>query len=408
MSARGGGRVHVSSLVVTGVGRLTTHDPDLPTDGPLSVVCDGGHVAWIGQGDPPEQAADVRIDAGGRCVIPGFVDSHTHLVFAGDRLAECTARLRGRPYAAGGIATTVAATRAADVATLAGTVDRLAAEALDGGTTTLEIKSGYGLTVDDEARLLEIAGRVDDADVTFLGAHVVPAEHAHDPDGYVDLVRGPMLDRCAPLARWCDVFCEDGAFDADQSRAVLEAGLAHGLGPRVHANQLGHGPGVRLGVELGAAAVDHCTFLDAADIDALAASPTVATLLPAVEFSTLSPPAPARRLADAGATIALASDCNPGSCYTTSMAFVVALACQRYGLTPDEAVRAATLGGARALGRDDVGHLAVGAVADLVVLDAPDAGYLAYRPGLAQVHAVVRRGEVVRRGAALSAPAPAS
>jgi len=386
----------MSSLVVTGIGRLTTHDPTLPAQGPLSLACDDGRVVWVGQGDPPEQAADVRVDVGGRCVIPGFVDSHTHLVFAGDRLAEFTARLAGRPYAAGGITTTVAATRAADRTTLEGTVHRLSAEAVDGGTTTLEIKSGYGLTVDDEHRLLEVAGQVDGADVTFLGAHVVPPAHAADPDGYVDLVCGPMLDRCAPLAHWCDVFCEDGAFDVDQSRAVLEAGRAHGLGLRVHANQLGPGPGVRLGVEMGAAAVDHCTFLDDADVAALAGSPTVATLLPAVEFSTHSPPAPARTLLDAGAHVALASDCNPGSSYTTSMAFVVALACQRYGLTPDEAVRAATLGGARALGRDDVGHLAIGATADMVVLDAPDPGYLAYRPGLAQVQAVVRRGQVVR------------
>jgi imidazolonepropionase len=386
----------VRSLALTGIGRLTSHDPALPTRGPLSLVCAGGRVAWIGRGGPPDQAADVALDVGGRCVIPGFVDSHTHLVFAGDRLAEFTARLAGRPYAAGGIATTVAATRAADRGTLARTVDRLVDEALDGGTTTLEVKSGYGLTVEDEARLLEVAGRVDDADVTFLGAHVVPAAFADDPDAYVDLVCGPMLDRCAPLARWCDVFCEVGAFDPDQSRAVLEAGRARGLGLRVHANQLGPGAGVRLGVTLGAAAVDHCTHLDAEDVAALAGSSTVATLLPAVEFSTRTPPAPARSLLDAGVEVALATDCNPGSSYTTSMALVVALACQRYGITPDEAVRAATLGGARALRRDDVGHLAVGAVADLVVLDAPDPGYLAYRPGLAQVHAVIRRGQVVR------------
>jgi imidazolonepropionase len=384
------------SVVLTGIGRLVSHDPGLPTDGPLALVCDAGRVAWVGQGAPPEQAGDRHIDAGGRCVIPGFIDSHTHLVFAGDRLAEFAARLAGRPYGAGGIATTVAATRAADEASLEGTVHRLSGEALDGGTTTLEIKSGYGLTVDDEHRLLEVAGQVDDADVTFLGAHVVPPEHADDPDRYVDLVRGPMLRRCAPLARWCDVFCEDGAFDADQSRAVLEAGRTHGLGLRVHANQLGPGPGIRLGVEMGAAAVDHCTFVDDADVAALAGSSTVATLLPAVEFSTRSPPAPARTLLDAGVQVALASDCNPGSSYTTSMAFVVALACHRYGLTPDEAVRAATLGGARALGREGVGHLAIGAVADLVVLDAPDPGYLAYRPGLPQVQVVIRRGRVVR------------
>ncbi|HSJ46730.1 MAG TPA: imidazolonepropionase [Euzebyales bacterium] len=384
------------SVVLTGIGRLVSHDPGLPSGGPLALVCDGGRVAWVGQGAPPQQAGDRHVDVGGRCVIPGFVDSHTHLVFAGDRIAEFTARLAGEPYETGGIATTVTATRAADVTALEDTVHRLSAEALDGGTTTLEIKSGYGLTVDDERRLLEVAGQVDDADVTFLGAHVVPPEHTDDPDRYVDLVRGPMLRRCAPLARWCDVFCEAGAFDADQSRVVLEAGRAHGLGLRVHANQLGPGPGIRLGVEMGAAAVDHCTFVDDADVDALAASSTVATLLPAVEFSTRTPPAPARTLLDAGVQVALASDCNPGSSYTTSMAFVVALACHRYGLTPDEAVRAATLGGARALARDEVGHLGIGAVADLVVLDAPDPAYLAYRPGLPQVHAVIRRARIVR------------
>lgn len=386
----------MSALLVTGIARLVSHDPDLPEQGPLSLVCDDGRVAWIGQGSPPEQAGDHRLDAGGRCVIPGFVDSHTHLVFAGDRLAEFTARLSGTPYSAGGITTTVAATRAADAATLEATATRLAAEALSGGTTTLEIKSGYGLTVDDERRMLDVAARVDGAEPTFLGAHVVPPEFADDADGYVDLVCGPMMEACAPRARWCDVFCERGAFDADQSRAVLQAGRRHGLGLRVHANQLDHGPGVRLGVELGAAAVDHCTFLDDRDIAALAGSETVATLLPTVELSTNTPAAPARRLLAAGASVGLASDCNPGSSYTTSMALVIALACQRYRLTPDEALRAATLGGARALQRHDVGHLGIGATADLVVLDAPDPGYLAYRPGLAQVHAVVRGGQTVR------------
>ncbi len=382
-----------------------SHEPSQPEQGPLSLVCAAGRVAWIGQGGPPEQAGGQRLDVAGRCVIPGFVDSHTHLVFAGDRLGEFTARLAGRPYEAGGIATTVAATRAAARPTLENTVRGLAAEALDGGTTTLEIKSGYGLTVDHERRLLEVAATVEDAELTFLGAHVVPAEFAADPDGYVALVCGSMMEACAPLAAWCDVFCERGAFDAEQSRAVLEAGRRRGLGLRVHANQLGHGPGVQLGVELGAAAVDHCTFLDDDDVTALAASSTVATLLPTVELSTDSRPAPARRLLDAGVDVALASDCNPGSSYTTSMALVIALACQRYRLTPAEAVRAATLGGARALGRDDVGHLGLGAAADLVVLDAPDPGYLAYRPGLAQVYAVVRRGRVVRRP---SARVPAS
>ena len=385
----------MTSLVVTGIGRLVTHDPEGPPNA-STLVCDDGRVVWVGDGGLPQQAGDRHMDVGGRCVIPGFVDSHTHIVFADDRLEEFSARLAGRPYEAGGIATTVRATRAADRATLDATARRLADEALDGGTTTLEVKSGYGLTVDDERRLLEVAGGLPGVETTFLGAHVVPEEFADDPEGYVDLVCGAMLDACAPLARWCDVFCEDGAFDADASRAILEAGRRHGLGLRVHANQLTQGPGVRLGVESGAASVDHCTFLHDDDIAALADSRTVATLLPTVEFSTNSPPAPGRQLLDAGVDVALASDCNPGSSYTTSMAFVVALACHRYGFTPDEALRAATLGGAQALHRDDIGQLRIGATADLVVLDAPDPGYLAYRPGLAQVHAVVRRGEQVR------------
>ena len=393
----------MSTLVLTGIGQLVGHDPDLPRDGPLSLVCHDGRIAWAGAGDPPEATGDRRLDAGGRCVIPGFVDSHTHLVFAADRLAEFTARLAGAEYTAKGIATTVAATRAASDRVLRRTVHRLAAEALMGGTTTLEIKSGYGLTVDDEQRALAAAGVVDGAQRTFLGAHVVPAEYERDPDAYVDLVKGPMLDACASLADWCDVFCERGAFDGDQSRAVLAAGRERGLRPRVHANQLCHGDGVQVGVEMGAAAVDHCTFLSLGDVAALADSGTVATLLPAVEFSTDSPAAPARRLLDAGARIALATDCNPGSSYTTSMAFAIALACRRYRLTPDEAVHAATLGGARALALDDVGHLRVGAAADLVVLDAPDVGYLAYRPGLDQVHTVVRRGQIVRGPAVVPA-----
>ena len=381
----------MSSLAITGIGRLVTYEPDRDDRTDASLVCEDGRVVWVGDGTPPEQAGDEHIDAAGRCVVPGFVDSHTHLVFAGDRLAEFTARLTGQVYSAGGIATTVGATRATGGPALEARARHLAAEALRGGTTTLEVKSGYGLSVEDERRLLEVAGRVT-TETTFLGAHVVPPEFAHDADGYVDLVCGPMLDACAPLAAWCDVFCEDGAFDADQSRAVLTAGAARGLGLRVHANQLAPGPGVRLGVELGAASVDHCTFLDSGDIEALAGTGTVATLLPAVELSTGSPAAPGRRLLDAGVHVALASDCNPGTSYTTSMALVIALACRHYRMTPAEALRAATLGGARALRRDDVGHLRIGARADMVMLDAPDPGYIAYRPGVPLVHRVIRGG----------------
>lgn len=373
----------MTATLVTGIAELTTNDDDLGTPTDAAVVVDEGRVAWIGPA-PAAPDADDRVDVGGRAVLPGFVDSHSHAVFAGDRAAEFAARMAGERYDGGGIATTVAATRAASDGELLAGLRSLVAEMRAQGTTTLEVKSGYGLTVDDEARLLRLARTVTE-ETTFLGAHVVPPEHAADRAAYVELVTGPMLAACAPHARWVDVFCEPGAptaFDADESRAVLEAGAAAGLGLRVHGNQLGPGPGVRLAVELGAASVDHCTYLDDADVDALAGSPTVATLLPGVEFSTRSPYPDARRLLDAGVTVALATDCNPGTCYSSSMPFVVALAVREMRMTPAEAVRAATWGGARALRRDDVGVVRVGARADLVVVDAPTATNLAYRPGV--------------------------
>jgi len=345
-----------------------------------ALVVEGSRVAWVGRADEAP-AADEVVDAAGRAVLPGFVDSHSHLVFAGDRAREFAARMAGQPYAAGGIRTTVAATRAATDEQLTAHVARLVQEMLRQGTTTVEIKSGYGLTVHDEARSLAVARQFTD-ETTFLGAHVVPAEYAGDPDGYVDLVTGPMLEAAAPYARWVDAFCEDGAFDADQARAVLEAGAAHGLAGRLHASQLGPGPGVRLAAELGLAAVDHCTYLTDADVDALRDSRTVATLLPGVEFSTRHPYPDARKLIDAGVHVALASDCNPGSSFTSSVPLCIALAVREMGMTPAEAVHAATYGGARALRRDDVGRLTVGARADLVLLDAPSHVHLAYRPGV--------------------------
>ena len=355
-------------------------------------MIEDGTVVWIGEkGASP--AADEVLDATGRCVIPGFVDSHTHLVFAGDRVEEFSARMSGTRYDAGGIATTVAATRAASDEALGRTAARLAREAERQGTTTLETKSGYGLTVKDETRCLDVAGVVAE-EVTYLGAHVVPPEFRGREEDYVALVTGPMIDACATRASWCDVFCESGAFDAEATREILEAGRSHGLGLRVHANQLNHGPGVQLAVEMGAASADHCTYLAAADVEALAGSETVATLLPGAEFSTRSPYPDARRLLDAGATVALATDCNPGTSYTTSMPFVVALAVREMNMTPDEALRAATAGGARALRREDVGYLAAGARGDLVVLDAPTPAHLAYRPGVDLVATVVRAGVV--------------
>lgn len=381
----------MSSLAVTGIGRLVTWgDPPVLHDAAL--VMQDGVVAWSG---PAAQApaADERLDARGRCVVPGFVDAHTHLVFAGDRSAEFEARLAGRPYAAGGIRTTVAATREASSEQLLASARRLAGEALRSGTTTLEVKSGYGLDVPTERRLLEVAARLT-PHRTFLGAHVVP--DGVDRADYVALVCGDMLDAVAGLATAVDVFCEDGAFDADESRAVLAAGAARGLDLHVHANQLGQGPGVQLAAELGAASADHCTHLSADDVAALRDSGTVAVLVPGAEFSTRSAYAPARRLLDAGVQVALATDCNPGTSFTTSVPFVVALACRELAMTPAEALRAATLGGAAALRRDDVGHLRPGAAADVVVLDAPSEVHLAYRPGVDLVAAVVRAGRVVR------------
>ena len=375
------------TTVYTGIGELTTNDPE--RDGVLgllhdaALVVDAGRIAWVGPAAAaPEADAEVRL--GGRAVLPGFVDSHTHAVFAGDRGEEFVARMAGTPYTGGGIATTVAATRAADDAVLRLHLSALVAEMRRQGTTTLEVKSGYGLTVEHEARLLRLAWEVT-PETTFLGAHVVPPEHRADRGTYLDLVVGPMLEACAPHARWVDVFCEPGAptaFDEDESRHVLAAGIAAGLLPRVHGNQLGHGPGVRLAVEVGAASVDHCTYLTGADVDALTAGGTVATLLPLVELSTRSPYPDARRLLDAGVRVALATDCNPGTSYSTSMPLAVALAVREMGMTPAEAVRAATAGGALALRRDDVGTITVGARADLAVLDAPSYVHLAYRPGV--------------------------
>ncbi|QCX26345.1 imidazolonepropionase [Nocardioides jishulii] len=370
------------STLVTGIAELVTNDPT--REGLLglvpgaALVVEGDRVAWAGP-EAEAPTADLRLDLGGRAVVPGFVDSHSHLVFAGDRGPEFAARMAGEPYAAGGIRSTVAATRAASDEALTAQVARLVAEMRRGGTTTVEIKSGYGLTARDEARSLAVARQFTD-ETTFLGAHVVPS--GVSPEAYVAEVTGPMLDAAAPWARWIDAFCEEGAFDVDQAREVLTAGAAVGLRGRLHANQLTYGGGVQLACELGLVAVDHCTYLSDADVDALAASGTVATLLPGVEFSTRQPYPDARRLLAAGVRVALATDCNPGSSFTSSMPFCVALAVREMGMTPEEALYAATAGGAAALGRDDVGWLGVGSRADFAVLDAPSHLHLAYRPGV--------------------------
>ncbi|MDQ6715273.1 MAG: imidazolonepropionase, partial [Actinomycetota bacterium] len=353
------------------------------------VLGEGDEVLWVGRGPSADPGAggpdaDERISLGGRAVVPAFVDSHTHLVFAGERSAEFAARMTGAAYDGGGIAATVVATRAATDEELRASLRDRVEEMRALGTGTIEVKSGYGLDVEAETRLLRLADEVTD-EVTFLGGHVIPREFATHRSEYVDLVCGPMLAAARPYARWIDVFCEPRsphALTEDESRVVLQAGGAAGLGLRVHGNQLGPGPGVRLAVELGAASVDHCTHLDGADLDALAGSDTVATLLPGVEFSTRSPYPDARRLLDAGVRIALATDCNPGTCFTSSMPFVIALAVREMGLTPGEALRAATWGAAQSLRRDDIGRIAVGARGGLTVLDAPTHLHLSYRAGV--------------------------
>lgn len=383
------------TTALTNIGTLVTNDPSRG-DGPLgvrenaAVVFEDGVVAWVGDSaDAP--AADTGFDLGGRAVLPGFVESHSHLVFAGERAEEFAARMSGEKYAAGGIRTTIEATRAASDDQLAANVRRLLDESLRSGSTTVEIKSGYGQSTRDELRSVQVAGRFTD-EVTLLAAHVPPPEYAGRGDEYVTMAVDEMIPACAPYAKWIDVFCERGAFTVEQSRAVLAAGVAHGLIPRVHGNQLGEGPGVQLAVEMGAASVDHVTYVTDADIDSLAGSSTVATLLPGADFSTRNQYPGARALIDAGVTVALGADCNPGTCYTTSLPFCIAIAVRDMHMTPAEAVWAATAGGAKALRRDDVGSLRIGARADAIALDAPSYLHLAYRPGVPLVREVFKDG----------------
>lgn len=388
-------------LVLTGIGTLVTNDVTLERgklgviNNAALVVGDDNKVALACEAvNLPRELRTNAVDIGGRAVIPGFVDSHTHLVFGGDRASEFEARMSGKPYTAGGIRTTMAATRGASNDTLAENARRLANEALHTGTTTLETKSGYGLSVLDETRSLQVAASIT-SETTFLGAHVVPPDS--QIDDYVNLVCGEMLAQCAASAKWIDVFCDRGAFEIDHARAILSAGAKAGLGMRIHANQLQHGGGVQLGVELGVASCDHCTHLNDADVSALADSngSTVATLLPTAELCTRSQFPDARRLIDAGVTVALASDCNPGSSYTTSMPLVISLAVLNMNMTCEEAVWSATAGGAAALRRQDVGTLGIGANADFSVLNTPSYIHLAYRPGVKLVDAVFRHGECV-------------
>jgi imidazolonepropionase len=390
----------MANLLVTDIGCLITNEASI--DGtPLGIINDAafavtdGRVSWVGARSGVN-ASDYQnvISANGKAVIPGFVDSHNHLVFAGDRAIEFSARMQGQPYEAGGINYTVEQTRRASDEELRGNVSALVKEGLISGTTTVEIKSGYGLSIADELRSLEIAREFTD-ETTFLGAHVVPSEFKSSPEDYIAMVCGPMLDAVAQHAKWIDVFCDRGAFSPDQTRQILKAGIAKGLLPRLHANQLEPGEGIKVGVELGAASVDHISYFNDSDIAALANSNTVATFLPGAEFSTRSKYPDARPMFSAGIQVAIASDCNPGSSYTTNMSLMVALAVREMFFTPEQALWSATKGGALALRRNDVGYLSVGAKADFTILSSNSYLHLAYRPGVNLIEQVWRNGNKI-------------
>jgi imidazolonepropionase len=388
------------TTLYTSISSLVTNNPELEA-GLLGELTDAafieqdGQIVWVGESkNAPD--ADTEVNLEGKSVIPGFVDSHAHLVFAGDRALEFEARMSGKKYSAAGIMTTVTATRQASDETLDENIATRAIEMYRSGITTFETKSGYGLNVADELRSVRLAVQHTE-DVTFMGAHVVPEEFKNDKAAYVSLVKGEMLEACAPYSRWIDVFCDQGAFDYDESKAILEAGIAAGLLPRIHANQLAQGRGVELAVELGCASADHCTHLSAKDIELLASSNTVATLLPGAEFSTRAEYPNAKRLWDAGVKVAIATDCNPGSSYTTSIPFCIAIAVRDMHFTPEQALWSATMGGAKALQREDVGMLAVGKSADFVILDAPSFRHIAYRPGVDLIQETVISGTSIYR-----------
>ena len=388
-----------NSFTLTNISQLVTNNSTIG-DGDIGVITNAaitvtdGIVSWVGQSSDADSSIP-KTDVGGRALIPGFVDSHSHLMFAGDRSQEFAARMSGVPYSAGGIKVTTSATRSASVDQLRNVARGLIKEMHESGTTTVEIKSGYGLDVATEERSVRIASEFTD-EVTFLGAHVVAPEFSSDADAYVDLVVREMLNACAPHSNWIDVFCDRGAFTTAQSRRILEAGIAKNLKPRIHLNQLEQGDGIAMAIELDCASADHLTYLTDDDITALAASNTVAGLVPGADFSTRAPQYPrGRDLLDAGAVVALSPDCNPGSSFTTNMPLMIALAVREMHLTVDEALFAATMGGAISLRRDDVGHLSIGAKADFALLNAPTYIHLAYRPGVPLISTTWKDGIVI-------------
>ena len=386
------------STLVRNIAELFTASTDSAAMPPRATqhafVFDAGVITWVGpESNAPE--CDEIIDAQGGAVLPGFVDSHAHLIFAGDRSADFVGRMSGLEYTPRGIASTVAATRAATDAELRANAQRLISEMTDQGITTFEIKSGYGLTVADEERALRIA-REFTPETTFLGAHVVPSEYSDNPDAYVDLVCTEMLDACAPHARWIDVFCDQGAFTPEQTSKILEAGKSAGLKVRLHANQIKSLGAIDIAAKVGAVSVDHLTYMSDAELRLMAENNIVATLLPGVEFSTRSPYPDARRFFDAGVSVAIATDCNPGSSFITSMPLCIALAVREMHMSVDQAVWSATAGGAAALDRSDIGRIEPGFSADFLILDRPSIDYLAYHPGTNPVAKVFRAGQLIR------------
>jgi imidazolonepropionase len=394
----------VSDLLLTGIGLLTTNQgPPIP-DAVVKVV-DGSVVYAGGEADAPEQGDTVRLDCEGRAVIPGFVDAHTHVVFAGDRADEFARRLEGVSYSdiaasGGGIASTVRDTRAASEDDLYRDTSQRVRRMIAAGTTTLEIKSGYGLDLETELRLLRVARLVGEqlpvtVKTTFLGAHTVPAEFQTDRDGYIDLVIEEMLPAAAPLSDFCDVFVEEGAFSVDEAMRVFRAASALGLQARVHAEQLSHSGGALLAATIGAASADHLDHVTPEDAVVLANAGVTAVLTPGASYSLRAPQAPGPMLVDNGVTIALATDCNPGTSYFESMGLVISLAVVQMGLTVDQALTAATLGGAISLDLDRHGSLIEGSAGDLVVLDAPSPPHIVYRPATNLAWKVVKGGTVV-------------
>lgn len=370
----------MSSIIISNIGQLITNsDQNLGIINDAALVIENDKVQWVGE-NKLAPAADKLIDADGGVVTPGFVDSHTHAVFAGDRSKDYVARMAGIKYATGGIKTTVAATRSATLEELKTHTKKLLGKCKSQGTTTIEIKSGYGLDLESEVKILQVAQSFTE-ETTFLGAHVIPAEYENNRDGYINLVKGEMLNAVLPHAKWIDVFCDQGAFTVDEAREILKTGIAKGLLGRIHGNQLGDTGGAELAIELNLASVDHATVVSEKTIEALANSEVVTTFLPGAEFFTKSNYPNVKRYFELGAKVALATDCNPGSSFLTSMPVVMSLAIREMGFTPDQALYAATMGGAAALKRSDIGHLQVGANADLTIWSAPTYEHIPYRFG---------------------------